>query len=78
MAHTMGCLWVHLGKQQPCKIDEDELQDMEANLQENCYASWVYANDFEDKSIATQYIFAFYWIFEVITTVGYGDYSGKT
>jgi hypothetical protein len=28
--------------------------------------------------VYTQYIFAFYWIFEVITTVGYGDYSGKT
>ena len=26
----------------------------------------------------SQYIFAFYWIFEVITTVGYGDYVGKT
>ena len=24
------------------------------------------------------YIFAFYWIFEVITTVGYGDYTGNT
>ena len=24
------------------------------------------------------YIFAFYWIFEVITTVGYGDYYGTT
>jgi hypothetical protein len=26
----------------------------------------------------TLYIFSFYWIFEVITTVGYGDYSGAT
>ena len=24
------------------------------------------------------YVFSFYWIFEVITTVGYGDYSGGT
>ena len=33
---------------------------------------------FADKPPHTQYIFAFYWIFEVITTVGYGDYTGKT
>jgi hypothetical protein len=26
----------------------------------------------------TKFIFAFYWIFEVITTVGYGDYIGAT
>jgi hypothetical protein len=26
----------------------------------------------------SQWIFAFYWIFEVITTVGYGDYTGST
>jgi len=38
----------------------------------------VFANDFNDKPKHTQYIFAFYWIFEVITTVGYGDYSGAT
>jgi hypothetical protein len=51
---------------------------MDTNLTENCKASWVYANEFENKSYGTQYIFAFYWIFEVITTVGYGDYTGGT
>ena len=45
---------------------------------EDCTPSWVYANDFEEQTYRTQYIFAFYWIFEVITTVGYGDYSGST
>jgi len=40
--------------------------------------SWRFANGFSDKPITTQYIFAFYWIFEVITTVGYGDFVGKT
>ena len=39
-----------------------------------------HANQFLNvkKNNASIYIFAFYWIFEVITTVGYGDYSGKT
>ena len=29
-------------------------------------------------SYTSIYVFAFYWIFEVITTVGYGDYVGAT
>jgi len=51
-----------------------------ANVAEGefCIQSWRYQDDFKDKSIATLYIFSFYWIFEVITTVGYGDYVGKT
>ena len=47
---------------------------------ESCIQSWIYANGFDQGTNQqfSQYIFAFYWIFEVITTVGYGDYSGKT
>lgn len=81
----MGCIWLALGSQFSCKIDEslvfitdDTDPDYLTNRQEKCIPSWIYANDFEKKSYTTQYIFAFYWIFEVITTVGYGDYSGKT
>ena len=44
----------------------------------DCTKSWIYENGFKDKETHTIYIFAFYWIFEVITTVGYGDYSGST
>ena len=44
----------------------------------DCTQSWIYAAGFEGKKTHTIYIFAFYWIFEVITTVGYGDYSGAT
>ena len=45
---------------------------------EICTTSWIWTNGFADKPKHTQYIFAFYWIFEVITTVGYGDYTGHT
>lgn len=38
----------------------------------------MYANDFDVLSITSRYIFSFYWICEVITTVGYGDYVGAT
>lgn len=39
---------------------------------------WVEANssDFSPENRTSNYIFAFYWIIETITTVGYGDYSG--
>ena len=44
----------------------------------DCTKSWIYEAGFAGKKTHTIYIFAFYWIFEVITTVGYGDYSGAT
>jgi hypothetical protein len=77
ISHLCGCVWIYLGGQYDCKINPDEIWD-ENNVRDNCVTSWIYANDFELKSYHTQYIFAFYWIFEVITTVGYGDYSGGT
>ena len=69
VSHMMACAWLYLGQFQPCTdVPEGE----------NCTKSWVYEEGFDDKPKHTQYIFAFYWIFEVITTVGYGDYSGST
>lgn len=84
LSHLNACIWLYLGTQFPCKKDEslfyilDSDSDSDANQLEGCTASWVYANEFEKQRISSQYIFALYWIFEVITTVGYGDYSGAT
>jgi hypothetical protein len=82
ISHLMGCIWLYLGGQHSCKEGDQsvplDLESEDSNLRENCVPSWIYANDFELKSPHTQYIFAFYWIFEVITTVGYGDYYGAT
>jgi hypothetical protein len=78
----MGCIWLYLGGRSPCKIDMtlpyNDKDGEPTNAQEDCTASWKFAQSFENKSYHTQYIFAFYWIFEVITTVGYGDYTGAT
>ena len=72
--HINACFWLYLGHQ----IDCNKL----ANPDDSCLSSWIYdgtePDRFADKPEHTQYIFAFYWIFEVITTVGYGDYTGKT
>mmetsp|Transcript_2335 Transcript_2335/g.1630 ORF Transcript_2335/g.1630 Transcript_2335/m.1630 type:complete len:143 (-) Transcript_2335:1222-1650(-) len=42
--------------------------------------SWMVVNGFTDYkgNEIPIYIFSYYWVFEVITTVGYGDYTGKT
>ena len=34
--------------------------------------------DFEDYTNRELYVFSVYWIMTVVTTVGYGDYSGGT
>ena len=78
VSHVMGCIWLWLGQNSPCKLDASLPYDEESNAIADCTASWKYAAGFENKSYHTQYIFAFYWIFEVITTVGYGDYTGAT
>jgi hypothetical protein len=49
----MGCIWIYLGLQDPCKIDHLLDQDMGDNLLEDCKASWIYANDFETTSYTT-------------------------
>jgi hypothetical protein len=72
LSHIMACIWLIIGLRSECVVPET------GEAEENCTQSWRYANDFADKRYHTQYIFAFYWIFEVITTVGYGDYSGST
>jgi hypothetical protein len=74
LSHIMACIWLMIGVIDDCGDPDPN----GANLTENCTQSWVFANEFYDKRYHTQYIFAFYWIFEVITTVGYGDYSGST
>lgn len=80
--HICACLWLYLGKQMDCRDTVLNAKYIEDQIAKNstCTSSWTFQDDgyFDQKPYHTQYIFAFYWIFEVITTVGYGDYSGKT
>jgi hypothetical protein len=66
--HIMACIWLSLG-QYNCKY-HPELID--------CDNGWIEVQGMSEAPDSTVYIFALYWIFEVITTVGYGDYSGST
>lgn len=38
---------------------------------------WIELNGFNKDDPFALYVFAFYWIIETLTTVGYGDYNGK-
>jgi hypothetical protein len=78
MSHVLACTWLILGFQFPCDgTPGNEEVDADGKA---CQKSWIYENNFNlgSNQEFSQYIFAFYWIFEVITTVGYGDFTGKT
>lgn len=79
-SHMMACIWLLFGMESDCRKDPsiDDFDPEGDNILPGCTQSWVFAAGFYDRPYHTQYIFAFYWIFEVITTVGYGDYSGST
>lgn len=62
---------------------------MDIDLSEDKRESWLlrptitegpdaYSNEFLDADNRKVYIFALYWIWEVFSTVGYGDYFGTT
>lgn len=78
VSHIMACVWLKLGTWVSCRIDESIEDFTSDNVDSTCVQSWVYVHEFNNKPYYTQYIFSFYWIFEVITTVGYGDYTGST
>ena len=62
-AHICACMWIFLG------TAEDGF--MTALMEEEYDGVW---HTYGPREI---YIFSLYWIFEVLTTVGYGDFSGS-
>lgn len=51
---------------------------MAATLEEDLSITWVGGRDIIDASVGDQYLHSFYWAFQTITTVGYGDFSVNT
>ena len=39
--------------------------------------TWLVNSDFIGYNNFQEYVFSLYWVFESITTVGYGDYTGN-
>ena len=77
LGHWFACFWIYLGAydlELASTMTPEEIEENQNNL------SWMVVNGFTDykKNDYSIYVFAYYWVFEVITTVGYGDYTGKT
>ena len=64
LAHFMSCAWVFVGRY-------DEYMGNEPAM------TWLSSENFgfRDRSWHYKYVFAVYWVFQTITTVGYGDLS---
>ena len=64
--HYLAILWVWIGS--------DSFSGYELG-----YEPWQLANDdFKDYTQYRLYIFSVYWVCTIVTTVGYGDYTGGT
>ena len=64
-AHFCACIWIILGTR-----DDDSW--INSRMAENYDGVWA------DYGAYELYVVSLYWIFEVLTTVGYGDFSGST
>ena len=66
LLHYLGCLWIFVGSEYFMNYEDGHLP-------------WMYASeDFQDMSMVQLFIYATYWVCTVVTTVGYGDYTGGT
>ena len=68
LSHLCACLWIYAGYLDSMKEEADR-------------KSWLIKpndNEFLIKKDWEIYIFSFYWIWEIFSTVGYGDFVGGT
>ena len=66
LLHYLGCLFIYIGSERYIDYEYGRVP-------------WTLANDdFKGMSNVELIIFADYWVCTVVTTVGYGDYTGST
>ena len=66
LLHFFAILWIWIGTETFAELEPG-------------YTPWLIGtSDFESYSRYQIYVFSLYWVCEVVTTVGYGDYSGGT
>lgn len=66
LIHWLGCTFIYVGSERFIDYEEGSVP-------------WTLANeDLRDMSVMELLIFADYWVCTIITTVGYGQYTGST
>ena len=68
IVHFFACVFVYIGLSDAEKPEDERF-------------SWLLSVDypeFKDKPWHYIHVFAYYWVFEVVSTVGYGEFSGST
>ena len=66
LLHYLGSLWIFVGSETFANVEEG-------------HVPWSMDNDdFKGMTIVSQFAFATYWVCTIVTTVGYGDYTGGT
>jgi hypothetical protein len=66
LLHYLAVAWLWIGSEQFIGYEEG-------------YDPWQFSiEDFVGKDKQNLYFFSVYWVCTVVTTVGYGDYSGQT
>lgn len=51
---------------------------LSATFEDNIWDTWVGARGIPESDMFYKYLSAFYWAFQTVTTVGYGDFSVST
>ena len=66
LLHYLACLWIYIGSASFIDFEEG-------------YVPWILdGDDFKEMTLIQLLIYSTYWVCTVITTVGYGDYTGST
>jgi len=73
-AHFFACIWIYIGF-----LDKELPPEERTSWLMHPKSDFVNEEDGQVKATDFQiFVFAYYWIWEVITTVGYGDYTPLT
>ena len=74
ISHLCACIWIYIGR-----LDKYEpVEKRESWLAKPDNVTNGFENTFLKMEEWKIYVFAFYWIWEIFSTVGYGDYTGTT
>ena len=73
LSHLCACIWIYVGYLDSMKKESERKSWL---IRPNNTAEG-FTNEFLLKNDWEIYIFSFYWIWEIFSTVGYGDFVGS-